>query len=160
MSEYTLGPIAFFEGTWESADGEKIIYKKVDPIENNDQWIYGLEYQVSGTYDEIGHYYYEPATRKITKSITLLNSVSILAGATVKPTEKEFTLEAWKGASLFEIDIKPDDEDRNEFILLSYKFDCKRNTDGTLSYFQHIEYIKHDNSEILHQKKENILKRC
>ena len=158
MSEYTLGPIAYLEGTWESADGENIIYTKTDPIENNNQWIYGLEYFVSGTYDERGHYYYEPATRKITKSITLLDSVSILAGATVKPIEKKFTLEAWKGSSLFEIDIKPNDV--NKFVILHYKFDCSHNEDGTLSYAQHIEYKKTDSSEILHQKKENTLKKC
>ncbi|MBT7609517.1 MAG: hypothetical protein HN576_07160 [Bacteriovoracaceae bacterium] len=158
MSKYTLGPVAFLEGTWESTDGEKITYNKTEPIENNNQWIYGLEYQVSGTYDEMGHYYYEPATRKMTKNITLLNSIYILAGATVKPTQREFALEAWKGASLFEIDIQPNDE--NEFIILNYRFYCKHNEDGTLSYTQDIEYKRKDNSEILYQKKENTLKKC
>jgi hypothetical protein len=158
MSEYTLGPIAFLEGTWESADGEKIVYIKVDPIEHKDQWIYGLEYSLSGTYEERGHYYYEPATRKITKSITLLDSISILAGAIVKPIEKKFCLEVWKGASLFEIDIKPDD--KNELIILNYKFDCHENEDGSLFYAQHIEYKKVNDSEILHQKKQNLLIKC
>ena len=182
MADLTLGPLAFLEGTWEGSKGiniapdenreveeesyrESITFERILPVDNHDQWLYGLRYNKTvweegadePFHEEVGYWLYEPATRQIIKSFSIPRGMIVQAGGKAQPKDKEFTLIAELGSQTFGIVSNPYLD--QEFQTVKYTTIIKQLDDGSFHYHEDTELKIKGRVEIFHHTDENTLQK-
>lgn len=180
MPEFTLGPLTFLEGTWTGSKGlnvspdsnrqreeepyrEEIVFERILPVDNHDQWLYGLRYRKTAWeeganepfHEEVGYWMYEPATRRIIKSFCIPRGMAVQAGGEAQPQDKEFTLISERGSKTFGMCSNPYLDE--EFQTVKYTTTIKQLDDGSLHYHEDTELKIKGQSEIFHHTDENTL---
>ena len=118
-----LGPLAPLVGVWEGAQGddiapsddrgtennkyrERMVFEPFGPQTNHEQILYGLRYSTTAWrlgepepfHEDIGYWIWDVQDKQITKTFVIPRGIAVLAGGTVEPDSKMFTIQASEGS--------------------------------------------------------------
>ena len=124
----TLGPLAPLVGSWEGAKGndvapsddrgtetnsfrERICFQALSPVQNHEQILGALRYSTTAWrlgesdpfHEEVGYWLWDAARNELMRSFMVPRGVVILAGGTVEPQAKTFSLVAELGSPTYGI---------------------------------------------------------
>ena len=128
-----MGPRAALIGEWEGSEGvdfayanargatgetkfrEKLSMKPFGPVENGKQVLYGLDYRTAAWrgdeenpfHTEVGYWLWDAADQQVTRCFVIPRGSVVLAGATAKPDDTSFTMEAECGSEIYGILSNP-----------------------------------------------------
>lgn len=181
MTTELWGPLAGLIGDWEGDGGldiafhnakgqvgetpyrERVTMDAFGPVVNGAQHLYGLDYRMaawrpneeSPFHTEIGYWLWDAATNQVIRSFMVPRGMTLMAGATVEPTAKTFTLEANVGSDCYGILS-------NHYLLTkarTSKYVCKVVLEGdTFAYESCTTYLHAIGGEIAHTDR-NVLRR-
>jgi hypothetical protein len=131
MANEEWGPLAGLIGNWESAgysgrdvsfhnvDGqveetpyrESTVFKPFGPVDNGDQCLYGLDYRTAAYrvgedlpfHTEVGYWMWDAHAQQVIRCFIIPRAQAALAGATVAPDAKVFTLSSVHGSTTYGI---------------------------------------------------------
>jgi hypothetical protein len=114
-----LGPLATLAGVWEGATGEDIapsddrgternrfrermVFEPLNPVRNHEQTLYGLRYittawrigEADPFHEDLGYWLWDAEAKQVTRCFIVPRGVSVIAGGTVEPSAKSFSLAA------------------------------------------------------------------
>ncbi len=179
-----LGPLAALVGIWEGDKGddvapsddertiaavskfrERIVFEEIRPVDNHEQWLYGLRYSTTATrigetnsfHEELGYWLWDPADRQVMKCFIIPRGMAVNAGGTVEPNAKQFLLSAKVGDPVYGICS-------NRFLDKEFKtlrFDLKVTllNENSFSYEEDTQLQLKGQSAIFHHTDKNTLKR-
>jgi hypothetical protein len=124
-----LGPLAGLIGTWEGDQGidvafhnakgglgetkyrERIDFKPFGPVDNGAQCLYGLDYRMAAWrvgedepfHTEVGYWLWDAAHQQVMRCFMVPRGSTVLAGATVEPDARTFTMKAVLGSPTYGI---------------------------------------------------------
>ena len=123
-----LGPLAFLSGTWEGDKGddkapddnrgvetnkyrERMVFEPTGLVQNHEQYLYGLRYRTTAWrigepdpfHEEVGYWMWDAAARQVIRCFIVPRGVTVIAGGTVAPEAKSFTLAAEVGSDTYGI---------------------------------------------------------
>lgn len=171
-----LGPLSTLVGTWEGDKGddtapsddrgteisrfrERIVFEPLRPVDNHEQWLYGLRYSTFATrlgetepfHEELGYWLWDPAEKQVMKCFIIPRGVAVNAGGLVEPDAQFFQLSATVGSATYGIcsnqfldrefktvrfDLRISFLDRNTF---SYEEDTQLKVKGQDAIFHHVD---------------------
>ncbi|MZG53704.1 MAG: DUF1794 domain-containing protein [Nitrospinae bacterium] len=178
-----LGPLAPLAGTWEGDKGddiapdddkkseennkfrEQMILEPMGPVRNHEQTLYGLRYSLTAWrigeadafHEDRGYYLWDPDNKQAMRCTIVPRGVSIIAGGTVEPNAKEFSLAAEVGSETYGICS-------NKFLDQEFKtvrFEMKITIHGndSFSYDQDTQIKIKENPDLFHHTDKNTLNR-
>lgn len=179
-----LGPLAALVGTWEGDKGadvapaepdrervarseyrERMTFTPTGRVDNHEQVLYGLRYattawrlgQVASFHEEVGYWLWDAERSQVMRCFLIPRGVSVIAGGTVAPDARTFTLEAERGSQVFGICCNPflDDEFRTERFTVTVTL----GDDGSLRYEEDTVLRMKGRDEPFHHTDENTLVR-
>jgi len=123
------GPLAGLGGTWEGNDGldvafhnakgevgetryfERVTFNPFGPVDNGRQCLYGLDYRMAAWrhgeedqnpfHTEVGYWLWDAADSQLMRCFMVPRATVLIAGATVEPAARRFTLEANPGEACY-----------------------------------------------------------
>lgn len=123
-----LGPLAALAGIWEGDKGddiapsddrgvennkyrERLTLLPFGPTDNHEQKLYGLRYSTfawrigepDSFHEETGYWLWDAASHQVMRCFIVPRGITVLAGGTVAPDAKEFTLSATLGSQTYGI---------------------------------------------------------
>ncbi len=123
-----LGPLAPLMGTWEGDKGddtapaddrgvetnkyrERIVFEPMGCVDNHEQKLYGLRYSTtawrlgedSPFHEELGYWLWDANEKQVLRCFLVPRGVTVLAGGTVEPDARSFTLSADAGSETYGI---------------------------------------------------------
>ncbi len=123
-----LGPLAPLAGTWEGDKGddtapddnrgvetnkfrERMVFEPMGAVDNHEQRLYGLRYSTTAWrlgeddpfHEELGYWLWDAASKQVLRCFLVPRGVTVLAGGTVEPDSKSFTLAADAGSQTYGI---------------------------------------------------------
>jgi hypothetical protein len=177
-----LGPIAVFAGVWEGDKGddtapsddrgtetnlfrERMTFVPIYPVNNHEQALFGLRYTTTITrieetdpfHEEVGYWLWDPAATQVLRAFVIPRGIALIAGGTVEPIAKEFTITATAGSSTYGICS-------NSFLDWEFKtvrFDMKVtiHSDHSFSYEEDSQIHIKGQPAIFHHIDKNTLNR-
>jgi len=177
-----LGPLLPFVGTWEGEKGddvsladdrgteknkfrERITLVPILPVDNHEQFLYGLRYstvahRIGDTdpfHEELGYWMWDPAEKQVMKSFTIPRGITVNAGGTVEPTAKSFVLRAEVGKGAYGIcsNLFLD----REFQTVSFEVKFTLHDAQSFSYEEDSVLKIKGQSPLFHHTDKNTLKR-
>lgn len=152
-----LGPLAPLAGVWEGQGGadvapspdrgtetnayrERATFEPFGPVDNHEQLLFGLRYatmawrlgEEDSFHEETGYWLWDPAASEVYRCFLIPRGVSVIAGGTVAPDARRFTLEARLGSSTFGICSNPFLD--REFRTERYTLEVTLHDDGSFEY--------------------------
>ena len=150
-----LGPLAPFAGIWEGATGkdespdddrvsiehndfrERVVLEPIGLVENHEQSLYGLRYAKTAWrlgvedsfHEEVGYWLWDAEAKQVMLTFIVPRGVTVLAGGSVEPDAKRFTLSAEVGSQVFGICSGPVLDE--EFQTVRYDIELSVNDDGS-----------------------------
>lgn len=136
-----LGPLAALAGVWEGRAGidvatgddrnierseyrERFVLEPIGLVENHEQKLQGLRYATTAWrigasdpfHEEVGYWLWDAERKQAMRTFLVPRGVSVIAGATVEPDARRFTLRAELGSPTYGICSNPflHDEFRTE----------------------------------------------
>lgn len=171
-----LGPLAALAGVWEGNKGddvapsddrgternqfrERLTFEPFGPVNNHEQQLYGLRYatvawrlgEEAPFHEETGYWLWDGAAKQVLRCFIVPRGVTVLAGGTVAPDAKAFTIEAEAGSDTYGIcsnkfldqefktvryELTVTVHDRDSF---SYKEDTQLKMKGRKDLFHHTD---------------------
>ena len=123
-----LGPLGALAGIWEGTKGddtapsddrgteknsyrERLVLEPIAPVDNHEQKLYGLRYATTAWrigesdpfHEEVGYWLWDPAERQVLRCFMVPRGVAVIAGGTVAPDAKAFSLVAECGSETYGI---------------------------------------------------------
>lgn len=123
-----LGPFATLAGIWEGKVGidkapsddrgvetneyrERLVLEPIGLVENHEQKLQGLRYATTAWrlgesdpfHEEVGYWLWDAARKQAMKTFLVPRGISVIAGATVEPDARDFTLRATLGSPTYGI---------------------------------------------------------
>jgi hypothetical protein len=114
-----LGPLAALAGVWEGQKGEdvspsddrgternqfreRMTFDPMGPVRNHEQTLYGLRYattvwrigEADPFHEELGYWLWDAQAKQVLRCFLVPRGVSVIAGGTVEPSAKSFSLAA------------------------------------------------------------------
>jgi hypothetical protein len=178
-----LGPLAALVGVWEGDKGddiapsddrgtennkfrERIVLKPISPVDNHEQKLYGLSHsrvawrvgEDKPFHDEVGYWLWDPKARQVLRCFIIPRGVTVLAGGTVEPNAKSFTLQAAVGSDTYGICS-------NKFLDVEFKtevYEVKVTIHGThsFSYEEDTQLRMKGAASLFHHRDRNTLFRA
>ncbi len=154
-----FGPLAGLIGEWEGDDGldvsyhhargavgetpyrEHVVFKPFGPVDNGDQALYGLDYRMAAWrsgeenpfHTEVGYWLWDGDRHQVMRGFLVPRATVVLAGATVGPDARSFTLTASRGSTTYGVLSNPYLEERARTVRYEVTVEVG---DGTFSYTQ------------------------
>lgn len=114
-----LGPLAALAGVWEGQKGEdvapsddhgternqfreRMTFEPMGPVRNHEQTLYGLRYattvwrlgEADPFHEELGYWLWDAQAKQVLRCFIVPRGVTVIAGGTVEPSAKSFSLAA------------------------------------------------------------------
>lgn len=181
-----LGPLVHFLGNWEGNVGvdlsyhnkedetaetgyfEKAWFKPIPVVENGQQTMHGLNYEMKAWrhgeehldpfHDEVGYLLWEPSTSTVLRCFAVPRGLSILAGGQAQPDSKSLTFIAEVGSPTFGLV-------QNKYLAGraatqgDFVSEFTINDDGTFSYVSDLELKLAAINQTMHHTDRNTLHR-
>ena len=181
-----LGPLEQFLGYWEGNVGvdvsyhnkedetaetayfEKARFTPIPVVENGQQTMHGLNYEMTAWrhgeehldpfHDEVGYLLWEPATSTVLRCFAVPRGLAIMAGGNAQPDSTSLHLVATPGAATFGLV-------QNEYLAdrarVGGTFVCEFtiNDDGTFSYTSDLQLTLAAIGQTMHHTDRNTLHR-
>jgi len=176
-----LGPLAPLLGTWEGDKGtdlapgadrnpatslyrERIAFAPLGRVDNHEQILHGLTYTTmawrlgaaDGFHQETGYLLWDAARQQVIRCFLVPRGMALIAGGTVLPDAREFTLKATLGSPTYGICSNP-------FLDAEFKtvaFEITIAIDGdTLRYDQDTVLQMKGREALFHHTDRNTLRR-
>lgn len=121
-----LGPLALLAGAWEGDKGddiapaddrgtennkyrERMAFEPIGAVNNHEQVLHGLRYSTTAWrigedtafHEDMGYWLWDPAEKQIIKSFVIPRGIALIAGGTVEPGDRRFTIEAKEGSPCY-----------------------------------------------------------
>jgi hypothetical protein len=175
------GPLAALAGEWEGDQGldvsfhnvegvvgetkfrERVTLKPFGPVDNGNQHLYGLDYRMAAWregeenpfHTEVGYWLWDAATKQVMRCFVVPRGSVLIAGGTVEPDAKTFSLQATLGDTTYGI-LSNKYLDAN---ARSTEYTCRITVDGdTFSYDETTTYTHAKGGVIAHTDR-NTLRR-
>lgn len=185
MNEIDLkcfGPLAQLIGTWEGDKGddtapsdsrgtetnkfrEQIIFAPLGPVQNHEQFLYGLKYSTTAWrigesdpfHEELGYWLWDVKEKQVMRSFMVPRGVTVLAGGTVDAHATSFNLVAVAGSDTYGIcsNLFLD----REFKTVRYELKVSMNGPQSFSYEENTQLKIKGQSAIFNHIDKNTLKR-
>ncbi|MCB0366568.1 MAG: FABP family protein [Bdellovibrionaceae bacterium] len=177
-----LGPLARLAGVWEGESGhdtapsddrgtevnhyfEKMTFEPFGPVDNHEQQLFGLRYSTVATrigetepfHEETGYWLWDAQAKQVMRCFLVPRGVSVIAGGTVEPTAREFTLTAKLGSPTYGICSNPFLD--REFQTVAYILMVKVLDSGELLYEQDTQIKVKGKPDIFHHIDKNALRK-
>ncbi len=178
-----LGPLRTLVGTWEGEKGEdvapaderpgtavskfreRMTFEPIRPVDNHEQWLYGLRYSTvahrlgeeNPFHEEVGYWLWDPAEKQVLRCFSIPRGMTVTAGGTVEPEAKSFLITADVGSAIYGISS-------NRFLDREFKtirFEMKVNILGadTFSYEEDTQLQVKGQPVLFHHTDKNTLSR-
>ncbi|MCE9575276.1 MAG: heme-binding beta-barrel domain-containing protein [Deltaproteobacteria bacterium] len=176
-----LGPLAPFLGSWEGDKGtdlapgadrtpatslyrERIAFAPLGRVDNHEQVLHGLTYTTmawrlgaaDGFHQETGYLLWDAARQQVMRCFLVPRGMALIAGGTVLPDARTFTLKATLGSPTYGICSNP-------FLDIEFKtvaFEITLAIDGdTLRYDQDTVLQMKGREALFHHTDRNTLRR-
>jgi hypothetical protein len=177
-----LGPLAPLAGVWEGDKGadvapsddrrtehnqyrERIRFEPMGAVNNHEQVLYGLRYSTvawrlgepAPFHEETGYWLWDPKDRQVLRCFLVPRGIAVIAGGTVAPDARRFTLAAVLGSPTYGI-CSNQFLDR-EFQTVRYDVTVTINDDGSFGYDEDTQLKLPARAEIFHHTDRNTLHR-
>ena len=177
-----LGPLAALAGTWEGDKGddvapsddrgtetnkyrERLRLEPFGPVDNHEQQLWGLRYSTiayrlgepGAFHEETGYWLWDPKDRQVLRCFLVPRGVAVIAGGTVAPDAKVFTLVAELGSPTYGI-CSNRFLDR-EFQTVRYEVTVRVHDDGSISYDEDTQLKLPGRPDLFHHTDRNTLRR-
>ena len=177
-----LGPLANLVGIWEGEKGvdvapdkkrgtetnkysERITFVPFGPVNNHEQTLYGLRYSTVATrigadapfHEELGYWLWDAEAHQVLRCFMVPRGVTVLAGGTAKPDQKEFQLSAEVGSHTYGICSNPFLD--KEFKTMKYNLTITVHGEGVFSYQEDTILKMPGRKDMFHHTDQNRLKR-
>jgi hypothetical protein len=129
MANEEWGPLAGLIGSWEGDQGldvsfhnddgkiadtpyrEKTSFKPFGPVDNGRQCLYGLDYRTAAWrgdeenpfHTEVGYWMWDSSDQQVMRCFLVPRASAVIAGATVAPDARVYTLSAEIGSNVYGI---------------------------------------------------------
>ena len=177
-----LGPLAFFAGVWEGDKGddtapsddrgteknlfrERITFVPIPPVNNHEQTLFGFRYSMVGHrigetdpfHEEVGYWLWDPKDKQVMRCFMIPRGVTLIAGGTVEPGAKQFTLTAAAGSDTYGIcsNLFLD----REFKTVRFEMKVTIHSDRSFSYEEDSQLKIKGQPDIFHHIDKNTLTR-
>jgi hypothetical protein len=184
MSEW--GPLHALAGLWEGNDGldvsfhnedeevgktgylEKLQLKPFGPVDNGQQWLYGLDYRMAAWrhgeedldpfHTEVGYWLWDPRHHKVLRCFVIPRGAVLVAGAICADNARRFSLHSTTGST--DYGILEDRYFGANATTSSYECEVTINSDGTWSYDETsvMNLIALDDEELQHTDRNTLHK--
>lgn len=177
-----LGPLGALAGVWEGEKGvdiapdekrgtetnkfrERITFVPFGPVNNHEQVLYGLRYSTTAFrlgedaafHEELGYWLWDAESHQVMRCFMVPRGVTVLAGGTVKPGQKEIHMNAEVGSHTYGICSNPFLD--KEFKTVKYELKVVFHDDGTMSYEEDTVLKMSGQKDFFHHTDKNHLKR-
>lgn len=177
-----LGPLAALTGAWEGAKGddtapsddrgteknayrERITFVPFGPVTNHEQVLYGLRYattawrlgEEAAFHEESGYWLWDAAEKQVLRCFIVPRGITVLAGGTVEPAARRFSLVADVGSATYGISSNRFLD--REFRTVRYELTVTLNDDGSFSYDEDTQILMKGRKDIFHHQDKNTLQR-
>lgn len=178
-----LGPLAALAGVWEGNKGddtapdddrtgaeinkyrERMTFQPFGPTNNHEQELWGLRYTTTAWrigepdpfHEEIGYWQWDAANRQVMRCFLIPRGIALIAGGTVEPDAKSFSLKAELGSPTYGIcsNLFLD----REFKTIRYELTVKVLADDEISYESDTVIQMPRRKDLFHHVDKNVLKR-
>lgn len=177
-----LGPLAALAGVWEGDKGddiapsddrrtennkyrERLTFVPFGPVNNHEQTLYGLKYstmawrlnEADSFHEEVGYWLWDAKENQVLRSFMIPRGVTVLAGGTVQPNDKSFTLSAKAGSDTYGIcsNLFLD----REFKTVQYDLKITIHDANTFTYEEDTQLKMKNRKEVFHHTDRNTLKK-
>jgi hypothetical protein len=177
-----LGPLAALAGVWEGDKGddvapsddrgtennkfrERIRFEPFGPVDNHEQQLWGLRYaktawrlgEADSFHEETGYWLWDPKERQAMCCFIVPRGVAVIAGGTVAPDAKSFTLSASVGSPTYGVcsNLFLD----REFQTVRFDLTVTINADGSFSYAEDTQLKMPQQADVFHHRDQNTLRR-
>ena len=177
-----LGPLSALVGTWEGSEGkdiapsddrgteknnfrERLTFVPFGPVDNHEQKLYGLRYgttawrlgEEAAFHEETGYWLWDAKAKQVMRCFIVPRGVTVLAGGTVEPNSKTFSLSAEVGSQTYGIcsNLFLD----KEFRTVRYDLKVTLHENGDFSYEEDTQLQIPGQREIFHHTDKNRMKR-
>lgn len=177
-----LGPLSTLAGTWEGDKGDDIapsddrgtennkyrehmIFEPIGPQDNHEQILYGLRYRTTAFrigeqdpfHEDLGYWLWDAQDSQVIKAFTIPRGIALMAGGTVPPGAKSFTIMAKEGSSTYGLCHNMFLE--KEFKILSFELSIEIHSQDSFSYSQNTRLLLKGRKEPFNHTDKNTMKR-
>ena len=181
-----LGPLRQLAGVWEGDKGhdhapsdepetdrqpvdstfrERISLIPIGRVDNHEQKLYGLRYATeawrlstgASFHQEAGYWLWDAQSKQVMRCFVVPRGINVLAGGTVEPDARSFSLSAELGSTTYGICSAPF-LDRH-FKVVRYTLDVEVHEDGSFSYSEDTVMEMPGRAEPFHHTDRNRLTR-
>lgn len=177
-----LGPLAPLVGIWEGDKGEdrapaddrgvennkfreRMEFTPISQVKNHEQILYGLRYKTTAWevgkedpfHEEQGYWLWDPAAQQVMRCFMVPRGVALIAGATVNPKARSFTLTAKLGSLTYGI-LSNKFLDK-QFQTVRYDLQLNFHPDHRFSYEEDTQLKIKGQRKIFHHVDKNTLRR-
>jgi len=177
-----LGPLAALAGIWEGEKGddvapsddrgteqnkfrERLVLEPIAPVNNHEQTLHGLRYatmawrigEPAPFHEETGYWLWDPKDRQVLRCFIVPRGIAVIAGGTVEPTARSFTLIADLSSDTYGI-CSNQFLDR-EFKTVRFEVTVTVHDADTFSYDEDTLIQIKGQEQLFHHRDKNTLKR-
>jgi len=177
-----LGPLAPLAGVWEGEKGddiapsddrgteqnkfrERLTLEPIAPVNNHEQALHGLRYatmawrigEQAPFHEEVGYWLWDPQEKQVLRCFIVPRGIAVLAGGTVEPTARSFTLAADVASATYGI-CSNQFLDR-EFKTVRYEVTVTIHSPDSFSYEEDTQIRLKGKEDIFHHRDTNTLRR-
>jgi hypothetical protein len=177
-----LGPLGPLAGVWEGDKGddvapsddrgretnryrERIQFEPFGPVDNHAQKLWGLRYTTTAWrvgaaepfHEEVGYWLWDADARQVFRCFLVPRGVSVMAGGTVEPGARQFTLVAELGSATLGICSNPFLD--REFRTERYELRVQLAGDGAFHYAEETQLRIKGQPDLFRHTDANTLRR-
>ncbi len=177
-----LGPLALLAGIWEGEKGddvspdesrkietnrfrERLILDPTGQVDNHEQVLYGLKYSTvawrigeeAAFHQEVGYWLWDAQNKQVMRCFIVPRGIAVIAGGTVDPNAREFSLSADLGSATYGI-CSNQFLDR-EFKTVRYELKIQIHSETSFTYEEDTQMQMKGRSELFHHTDKNTLQR-
>ncbi len=181
-----LGPLRPLAGVWEGDKGhdhapsdkpendrepvdstyrERISLLPIGRVDNHEQKLYGLRYSTeawrlstgASFHQEVGYWLWDAANEQVMRCFIVPRGINVLAGGTVEPDARTFSLAADLGSTTFGICAAPFLD--QQFKVVRYTLDIEVHDENSFSYHENTIMQMPGRAEPFHHTDRNRLTR-
>lgn len=174
------GPLAYFQGIWESQTGDDVapgddrgieknkyrecmVFERIGQVNNHEQIMFGVKYTTKAWrlgaedsfHEDMGYWLWDATNKQLMKCFCIPRGMSVIAGGTVQEGAESFVLQAQLGSSTYGICSNPflDKEFRTEKFEIKITF----HSSSSFTYEQDTQIKMKNHNDIFHHTDKNTL---
>ncbi|EDM80988.1 hypothetical protein PPSIR1_25451 [Plesiocystis pacifica SIR-1] len=146
---------------------ERLVLEPIGRVDNHEQVLYGLEYftmawregapEDQPFHQENGYWLWDAANNQVLRCFIVPRGLTVLAGGTVEPDAKEWSIAADAGSETY--GICSNKFLIEEFKTVRYELKITVHEDGSFSYFEDTQLAMKGREELFHHTDQNHLRR-